>query len=194
MVRPREFEEDEVVLAAMETFWQRGYQGTSIQDLVSATGLQRGSLYGAFGDKHGLFLAALDAYTEGFVEKVRALVASEEDPVDGLRLFIRSAGAANRDAQVASRGCMVGNTCSELVAHDPDARERVERFVSEMQNTMADALRQGQQLGTFGTDRDPMAVAIFIQCSMQGVALISKTRPGEDVVNGVISEILRVLD
>ena len=63
MVRPREFVEAEVVSAAMHVFWQHGYQGTSIQDVVDATGVLPGSLYGAFGDKRQLFVAALDAYT-----------------------------------------------------------------------------------------------------------------------------------
>ena len=62
MPRPRKFDESDVVAAARDEFWLRGYAATSVDDLTSVTGLGKGSLYGAFGDKHGLFLRALDDY------------------------------------------------------------------------------------------------------------------------------------
>jgi TetR/AcrR family transcriptional repressor of nem operon len=193
VARPREFNEAEVIDSAMHLFWQRGYQATSVQDLVDATGLQRGSLYGAFGDKYGLFLEALDAYTEVFLGRVSELTGSD-DPVEGLRVFVRQAGSDCENGARAARGCLVGNTCSELVAHDEVARARVEAFVSDMRRTMADGLRRGQAMGTFGAERDPEAVATFIQCSLQGLALLAKSRPEPGVLRGVVDEMLRVLD
>ena len=65
MARPRKFAEGDVVAAARDEFWTRGYAATSVDDLTAATGLGKGSLYGAFGDKHGLYLRALDDYIAG---------------------------------------------------------------------------------------------------------------------------------
>ncbi|MBN4059137.1 TetR/AcrR family transcriptional regulator [Endomicrobium sp. AH-315-J14] len=194
MARPREFDEVKVVQNAMHVFWEKGYQATSVQDLVDATGLQRGSIYGAFGDKHGLFLEALNAYAENFVAQVRELLTTSDDPVEALREFVRGAGVDCEKGVTAKRGCLVGNTCSELVAHDEEVRARVEVFVSAMRQTMADALRRGQAMGTFGKDRDPDAVAAFIQCSLQGLALLAKSRPKAKLLRGVVNEVLHVLD
>jgi len=142
VARPREFDEEQVVEEAMEVFWQRGYQATSVQDLVEATGLQRGSLYGAFGDKHGLFVAALDAYMELALRRFQQFVSEADDPVDGIRDFVRRAGIDCKDPALGDRGCLVANTCSELVADDPVARARVQSFISDMRQAMADALRE----------------------------------------------------
>jgi len=194
VARPREFDEEQVVEEAMEVFWQRGYQATSVQDLVEATGLQRGSLYGAFGDKHGLFVAALDAYVELALRRFQQFVSETDDPVDGIRDFVRRAGIDCTDPALGDRGCLVANTCSELVADDPVARARVQSFISDMRQAMADALREGQRGGTFGKERDPDAVATFVQCSLHGLSLLAKSRPGPDVIARVVDEVLRILE
>jgi TetR/AcrR family transcriptional repressor of nem operon len=194
MARPREFDERVVVNAAMDLFWEQGYRGTSVQDLVKATGLQPGSLYGAFGDKHGLLLEALDAYGQLMVERLDGLLAESSDPVDGLRQFIVMAGLDCQDMAMSSRGCLMGNTCAELAARDEAARARVEVFVVEFRLVMADALRQGQVMGTFDGDRDPDAVAMLIQASLQGLAMLAKTRPDPSIIEAVIHELVSVLD
>jgi len=178
----------------MQVFWKKGYQATSVQDLVEATGLQRGSLYGAFGNKHELYLEALGAYADATLDGIGKLIRDSEDPVDGLRQFIRNGGVQSQSATAARRGCLIGNTCSELVAHDTAVRERVASFLDDMQSTMAGALRDGQALGTFDATRDPEAVTRLLQCSMQGLALLARSRPGPEVIRGVIDEVLRILD
>lgn len=194
MGRPRQFDERTVVDAAMQVFWQQGYRATSVEDLVEATGLQRGSLYGAFGDKHGLLIEALDAYGEQAVQRLDGLLAESSDPVEALRQFIGMAGLDCQDEVTGSRGCLLGNTCSELAAHDEVARARVQGFVTKLRLAMADALRRGQAMGTFDTRRDPEAVAMLIQCSLQGLALLAKTRPDPALVDSVIHELVHVLD
>jgi TetR/AcrR family transcriptional repressor of nem operon len=194
MARPREFDEATVVRAAMQVFWKQGYRATSIEDLVEATGLQRGSLYGAFGDKHGLLNEALDAYGHQMVERLDGLLAEFSDPVDGLRQFIRAAGLDCHNDETSGRGCLIGNTCTELAAHDDVARAQVERFLAKFRLTMANSLRRGQAMGTFPSDRDADAVAMFIQCSLQGLATLARTRPDPKMVDGVIHELIHILD
>lgn len=178
----------------MEVFWRKGYQATSVRDLVAATGLQRGSLYCTFGDKHGLFVAALDLYTSVVLRRFQHLVSTSDDPVEAIREFVRHIGEECTQPEMVERGCMVGNTCTEVVATDPVAREHIHGFVSAIQGAMADALREGQRLGTFAPDRDPDAVAAFIQCCVQGLVVLAKSRPGIPVVRGTVHEILRTLD
>ena len=192
--RPREFDEAEVIRSAMHVFWNRGFEGSSVQDLVEATGLQRGSLYGAFGDKHALFMAALDDYCELRLHQVRELLEDAVDPAEALRTFVRNGASDCGDPRKRLRGCLVGNTCSELVAHDDAARRRIEAFVADMQSVMVMGLRRAQAAGTFGSERDAEATAAFVQCSLQGLALLAKSRPSHEVIRGVVDEILRVLD
>ena len=85
MARPRKFAEGEVVTAARDEFWTRGYAATSVDDLTAATGLGKGSLYGAFGDKHGLYLRALDDYIASSLDEVRAQL---QDPAFRIALAV----------------------------------------------------------------------------------------------------------
>ncbi len=192
MARPREFNEAQVVQDAMGVFWEKGYAQTSVQDLVEATGLHRGSLYGAFGDKRGLYFAALDAYMTSGLQGLRGAIDSAPDPVEAVREFVRSSRGRSL-GPTGRMGCMLGNTCSELAGQDEHAREQVAGFQSAMQVVLADALRRGQASGSFPSDRDPEAVATFLQCSLQGLALLGKTHPETSAIDRVVDEILRTL-
>ena len=194
MARPREFDEREVVGQALEVFWSQGYQATSVQDLVNATGLERGSLYGAFGDKRGLFTSCLDAYMAHAHARFDAMVGAAEDPAEGLRAFVRAAGEDCRYAPVAGRGCLLGNTFGEIEAHDEATRDRVEGYITGMQTRMASALRRAQRLGTFDPRRDARAVGTLIQCSLQGLSILSRSRPSARLVRATTEEIVRILD
>ena len=104
MPRPRKFDESDVVAAARDEFWLRGYAATSVDDLTSVTGLGKGSLYGAFGDKHGLFIRALDDYINTSLDAVRAQL---RDPgysaYDRLTRHIRAQLESHRRRQGAPR-------------------------------------------------------------------------------------------
>ncbi len=123
--RPRQFDEDEVLLAAAHAFWQRGYHATSIDDLCAATGLLRGSLYGAYGDKHGIFVASLNRYCETRVARAEESLAgraSREVLRRGLSYYFESA----LDISLA-RACFITNTALELVPQDREVAEVIER-------------------------------------------------------------------
>jgi len=194
MARPREFEESDVIASAMEVFWRKGYQGTSVADLVEATGLQRGSLYGAFGDKHSLYLTALDAYTSDALAAFARLRSAHDDPVDGVRAFIRMLGEDCKNGTGSERSCMVVGACSELAADDLAARQRVQAFLTDMQGAIGAALAAGQERGSFSADRDPVAVGVFIQSSLQGLNVLAQSKPGDAAIDSVVAELLGTLD
>ncbi len=194
MARPREFDESEVIASAMEVFWRKGYQGTSVADLVEATGLQRGSLYGAFGDKHGLYLTALDAYISSALDQFSRLRATHDDPVDAVRAFVRLLGEDSKHGMGRERSCMVVGACNELAADDPAARQRVQVFLEGMQGAMGAALAAGQERGTFPADRDPVAAGLFVQASLQGLNLLAQSKPGPAAIDSFVAELLRTLD
>jgi TetR/AcrR family transcriptional repressor of nem operon len=91
MARPREFDEEDVVLAARERFWSTGYAATTLDDVLAATGLGKGSLYGAFGDKHQLFLRVFDDYCAGLVDAVRrSLQGPDAGAYERVRSHVRA--------------------------------------------------------------------------------------------------------
>ena len=116
MARPRKFVEDQVIAAARDQFWTHGYGGTSLDDLVAVTGLGRGSLYGAIGDKHTIFMRALDEYSTSTMAAVRAeLRDSAQSAYDRLVGHIRGMARANA-TDSKRRGCLTAKSAAELAA------------------------------------------------------------------------------
>ena len=191
--RNREFDELKVVDLAMNTFWDRGYRATSIDDLVVATGLQRGSIYNAFGDKHGLFMVALDRYADHGLQRISAILSSGGSSLGGIYELIRTAGRECMAPDGEARGCLIGNSCGEFRTSNEEVRARLERFMIEMRGILADAVRQAQQEGEMSPERDPDSVAVFIQCGLQGMSLLSKVRPDGVVVESAVNELLGAL-
>src|SRR5258708_19142689 len=118
--RPREFDTEAAVERAMDVFWSGGYHGTSLPDLLEATELSRGSLYAAFGDKHGLFLRALDRYIDDALARLDCDLDPRKNALAGLRACL--AGYVERTNGVAGqRGCLVVATALGMAAHDTEA-------------------------------------------------------------------------
>ena len=107
----------------MNVFWSKGYQGTSLPDLLEATGLSRGSLYAAFGDKHGCFLKALDRYIEGALARFDEELHPDRGAMDGLRICL--AGYVSRTTgRAGKRGCLVVATAMEMSSRDAEVEKR----------------------------------------------------------------------
>src|SRR6202163_4787316 len=147
MARPRKFVEDQVIAAARDQFWTHGYGGTSLDDLVAVTGLGRGSLYGAIGDKHTIFMRALDEYSNMTMAAVRAeLRDSAESAYDRLIRHIRSMARAN--ATDSKRyGCLTAKSAAELAATDKAVARRVKRFLDTYQSELAETIAAAQREG-----------------------------------------------
>lgn len=171
--RPREFDEDEVVIAAKDLFWERGYEATSVQDLVDGLGLTRGSLYGAFGDKRGLFARALDRY----VADTDALFAGGDADGPALPRLRAILMAALEDPSGAPRrGCMLGNTAIELAAGDPAAAGVVRDGFALTEETFRALLERAQACGELPPG-DAGAQARLLLALLQGLQVVARTEP-----------------
>lgn len=174
MPRPREFDEAEVISAARDEFWSRGYAGTSVDDLTAATGLGKGSLYGAFGDKHGLYLRALDDFIADSMHNVRRqLQDPRRDAYDRLVRHVRAEAKAVA-ADKALRGCMIAKSAAELSATDPAVERAVERAYGEWCTLLADCIEQAQRDGSIDEDRDPRALATMLLGFLRGLEALRK--------------------
>ncbi|GAA4061165.1 TetR/AcrR family transcriptional regulator [Actinomadura miaoliensis] len=161
---------------ALLLFWSRGYGATSVQDLVDALALERGSLYGAFGDKRSFYLAAVQLYWDTYERQLVA--ALETGPVlPALREVLANPARAQEYASDVGvpQGCMIGNTTAELVPHDAEAREIVTRSHARFTQIVADALRRAQAEGEVTQDATPEAQAQLLLFTVQGLSLVSRT-------------------
>jgi len=189
--RPREFDEDEVLLAAAHAFWKRGYHATSIDDLCAATGLLRGSLYGAYGDKHGIFRAALDRYC-----KWRVALAEERlsGPADrellrrGLAYYFQTVADMSLD-----RACFMTNTALELVPQDREAAEIIEHTFRRMSQLWSEAALRARDAGAFKTRLDERAVGDYLFCIVQGLRVLAKIYQPDELAQ-VVDLALRALE
>jgi TetR/AcrR family transcriptional regulator, transcriptional repressor for nem operon len=174
--RPRGFDTEAAVERAMNVFWSRGYHGTSLPDLLRATKLSRGSLYAAFGDKHSLFLRALDRYIADAMRRMDIELAPPEGPIDGLRAYLagyvdRTSGANGR------RGCLLVATAMELAGQDVEAGRRVAGFFKAMETRVAAALSAAKTAGQLADGVDPSSAARILVCFVEGLRVVGKTAP-----------------
>src|SRR3990170_5511321 len=146
MARPREFDVDSALEAAMQTFWAKGYEATSVDDLCGSTGLGRSSLYAAFVDKRQLYLRALDRYEDAAAARVAAALAGP--------LPIRKSIAAFLDriiddivSGLGRRGCFIGNCAAEISRGDREAADQVRRSLARVEKVFCEALTRAKARG-----------------------------------------------
>lgn len=190
--RPREFDTVDVLDRASQIFWRQGYHATSIDDLCEATGVLRGSLYGVFGDKHGLLLAAFDHYADGVVarlaERLAAQLPTRESLRDALLHYARVTNAMNGE-----RSCFITNTTLEMQAGDAALRERVESVQRRMTTLLTAAVIRGQAAGEFESSLDEKAVGEFLLCVTQGLRVMSKVVDDDARLEHIVDLALRAL-
>jgi TetR/AcrR family transcriptional regulator, transcriptional repressor for nem operon len=174
MARPRKFAEGDVVAAARDEFWSRGYAATSVDDLTAATGLGKGSLYGAFGDKHGIYLRALDDYISSSLDDIRA---SLRDPAfsayDRLARHLR-AQAKVLAADKSRRGCMMAKGAAELAATDDAVEKTIENAYATWLDELVACIKEAQRDGAIDAKQKPTALASTLLAFMRGQEALHK--------------------
>ena len=193
MARPKEFDSDEALHKAMEVFWSRGYEAASIQDLVKHMGINRQSLYDTFGDKHALYLQALDRYREVEGRKLFDLLERPGSVKKTLRLLFEGViEKALCDRQ--RRGCFMGNAVSELAGRCKETAARTGSNMTTTEAAFYRTLLRGKNEGELTHVRDLRAVARFLYSSMQGLMLTAKATQDRKTLEDVVKVTLSVLD
>jgi TetR/AcrR family transcriptional repressor of nem operon len=185
MGRPREFDREVALDRAMSVFWARGYERTSVQDLTDSMGIQRGSLYAAFGDKRHLFLAALERYEEKFHREMVRLLEMSRAEVGIRKVFERVVSDCACDD--GSKGCLITNTAVALAEDDEEISERVRANLRRVEDAFASALEREPPPG-----RDPRAVARYLTNALQGLRVLSKCSVDVGVLEDVVEVTLSV--
>ena len=171
MARTKEFRPEAALDAAMQLFWLKGYGATSMRDLLDGMGIGRGSFYDTFGDKHALFLAALDRFEEARTGWIGETL--EGSGLDGIEeVFRRSVEGLTMSEP--RRGCLLANTAVELAPRDPEVAEKISRHVRRTEEAFAGALVHAQETGEIPEERDPRALARFLVSNLHGLRVLAR--------------------
>ena len=177
--RPREFDEEQVLIAAMQAFWRNGFEATSLVDLTTATGLNKASLYRVFGDKHQLFMAALKNYADIEFRETTAVVSESASPLTNLRAVVKKVS----DDAGSDKGCLMINTMVELAPHDPEVKQLLKRFGEQRLQAIQGLITEAQTGGEIRAELDPQQLAVSLMITFAGsAAMIKGFMPAEQIL------------
>ena len=191
VTRTKEFDQDQTLDAAMRLFWERGYEATSIQELVDATGVQRQSLYDTFGSKHELFLQSLMRYQSLQGRQLSDL--TKKHPKGGLALLRAIFESCASETVSDAHGCFVVNSAAELGSSDEAVTERIRIGRDGMEKVFRRCLVQAREARELKNSSSVAALAQFLVNAYFGLRVMAKTRPTEATIDNVVSVTLAAL-
>ncbi len=193
MARPREFDHDQVLNAAMVQFWTHGYRATSMRDLSAATGLQPGSLYLVFQDKRNLFIAALELYINQRLNIIKAIFETDEPALARFRnyfdLIIKS--SLSKDGY---KGCLMVNTILEMSVEDAEINKRITKVFQKVERVFKKALEDAKREGAISKDKDTAGLAKLIITTIHGIRVYNKRRPKKAALDAIINNLMSAIE
>ncbi len=189
----KSYDETEVLDRAMDAFWARGYEATSMSDLVAATGINRGSIYAAFTDKHTLFVRALKHYDRNHRSDFLADIRKSHRPKQAIlavfdTVIASTAGGKNRS------GCLIVNTALELSAHDSEVEKIVRRSFVEVERFFRTMIEEGHDDGSIPVTRDPVETARGLLGLLLGLRVLSRSRPEKVLAKSISKQAAAMLE
>jgi TetR/AcrR family transcriptional repressor of nem operon len=184
--RPREFDEEAALEAAMDAFWTKGFEATSMTDLCNCTGLHKGSLYQAFGDKHTLFMNALHHYANAEFHETTAVAEGLTSPLEIIRAVVNKIC----DDAGGEKGCMMINSMVELAPHDPAVKAALEGFGKQRMRTIAEMIGKAQAAGEISVKTEPYKLARQLMMTMAGGAAMVKGLLAPEEMSEVINDLI----
>src|SRR5258707_1307305 len=192
MARPREFDETAVLNSAIQCFWPRGYEATSVRDLAERMGITGASLYNAFGDKRALYRRALDHYVEqGFGNRVE--LEKRLPPREAIAAFFAEViewSLADRQR----KGCMLVNSALEVAPHDPEFRRVVADVLVRVEAFFRRCVAAGQQAGTISTAQPAEDLARLLLGIHLGIRVLARARPERALLEGLLRPAFALLE
>ena len=193
MARKKNFDEKEVLEKARNLFWRKGYNATSIQDLVDELGINRASLYDTWGDKHQLYLSALKLYRQNASSWLLDEIRSDKPARQIIESFLNHV-VMDVLNDPEKKGCFVVNSTTELANLDNDVLQQVEENRQTVISVLTEIIKEGQVEGEFKSNREADALARFIFTTVNGLRVIGKCYVTDGEMKDVISISLEALD
>jgi TetR/AcrR family transcriptional repressor of nem operon len=193
MARPREFDEAAALDAAIQCFWSRGYEATSVRDLADAMGIAGPSLYNTFGDKRTLYRQSLEHYVErGFCDRVRRF-ESELAPRAAIGAFFDEIIELSL-ADDQRKGCLIVNSALELAPHDPEFQVALANVLRDMEAFFHRCVKAGQHTGAISASLPADDLARMLLGLLMGLRVLARSRPEPELLRGLVRPALALLD
>ncbi|MFD2148247.1 TetR/AcrR family transcriptional regulator [Mucilaginibacter antarcticus] len=174
MARTKDFDEAEILKKAIALFWDKGYNGTSMQDLVDGLGISRSSLYDTFGDKHQLYIKALDTYQKNYGGQLCTLIRESQTAEMAIHdLLAMVVNDLLADKQ--QRGCFMVNAGIELANHDTEVNQLICQTQNQLEDTFLSVIERGQASGEISPNKNPLALARFLNNTVKGLQVSAKS-------------------
>ena len=192
MARPKAFDPQLALAKALQVFWHRGYEGTSMRDLVTHMGISRSSLYDTFGDKRALFLAVLAYYEQEMMSQLLAPLRQPGAPRQQIRrVFQQAIDMALADN--LRQGCLMCNTAVELGPHDRAVTACVTSNLARIEAAFVSVLTHAYSTGEIKTPHHPRALARYLTNSLVGLRVLAKVLPSRATLDEIVEVTLAAL-
>ena len=193
MPRPREFDVDETLQRAMTLFWEKGYEATSVQDLVERTGVNRSSLYTVYGDKQGVFLAALDRYRDRVVTRRLCDLERPDSALAEVRAYFEGLAEPGPGERLR-HGCLMTNAAVEQAPRDAASGRRIRAHLERLEAAFAGALGRARARREVRQDTNVDDLARYLTGSAQGLGVMARAGSSMASLSGVVRGILATLE
>jgi len=193
MARPREFNEDEAVTQALDVFWEKGYEATSLADLTAAMGISKSSFYETFGSKHDLLLSAMDRYKDTAMAMAIKTLESDIPARDAIgQVFDYVIKTTFEDGD--RRGCFLSNCIVDTGGKDDAVTKGVTEGFDDFTDAFTSAIKRGQAAGDISDRHDPQALARFIGNNISGMRIAAKAGADRGHLEDIVRVVMAALD
>ena len=191
MVGPtKQFDENRALMNALDVFWSKGFEATSMQELVTAMGVNRASMYQTYGNKEALFNEAFAQYMESSLIYIKESLEASGSPLGNLKQLLVQ--LIDQSASKMS-GCFVGNTAAELAPHNPAMAKKIREFWAKLETMFNNTLERAQQQNELDTNVDTKETARFINSTFQGLLIKSKANVDKELLSIDIEMLFRLI-
>jgi TetR/AcrR family transcriptional repressor of nem operon len=192
MARTKDFDESEVLAKAVNLFWLKGYNATSMQDLVDTLGISRSSLYDTYGDKHSLFIKALESYQCTNMGKFVEIIEGDRPAKEAIKHLLQFVvDSLLKDK--SQKGCFLVNAEVEVALHDKEVSEMIQQNDQNIEDAFFRVIEKGQQSGEFANTQSARALARFVFNTVKGIQVTAKSTNERAVFDDIINLALGVL-
>ncbi|MDJ0717652.1 MAG: TetR/AcrR family transcriptional regulator [Prochloraceae cyanobacterium] len=192
MPRNKEFEPEVALEKAMGVFWRKGYFDTSVDELVQQVGVSRYGLYATFGNKHSLFLAALDRYRDTFVSQLLADLETPKASLEQIQGYFRTLIEISKTER-GKFGCFMCNTATELASQDEQVSEKINNYLQRLTKAFHKALTNARSQNEIKSDIDVDDYAKYLTGVSLGLCVYARSRVNPETIEGYVRVVLATL-
>ncbi|PZG35938.1 TetR family transcriptional regulator [Listeria ivanovii] len=190
MGRVKQFDEQIVLNKAMHIFWEKGYEKTSMQDLVDHMGIHRRSIYDTFGDKHELFLKSLDCYEFRLNQIIKQQVKQDMTIKEKLETLFLSVSSVNNESP---KGCLIVNSAAELSLLDEPIKKKIQELFDKSEMYLYQLLVEAMNKGEISKNKNLQELASYLHNTWVGIRVLAKTTNDQIKLHTIVKTTLSII-